>query len=209
MRRKNTRGKFFYLAFQHFNHWLSKKLIYPGFCLSLPASFVLTICLSGGCESLFALSYNFLPVFSISLLLFHFSMHMLRSVSAQTDYAQAARPKICTYFTEAPVSIWLHLSCALNNVWQKKSRGDTNGVRAAAVMVHFTCRKLKDFCLYHVSPSMTTPGGEIVLRQEHWETILGVYMWFIYSFQRSAQTSIRQKQHIFQKGAEVCWLRAF
>lgn len=70
-------------------------------------------------------------------------------------------------FTAAPVSIWLHLNCALN----LNEENETNSVGAAAVTLHASCRKLKDFCLDHVSSPMTT-AGRFVLSQDCMETTL-------------------------------------
>ncbi len=52
-------------------------------------------------------------------------------------------------------------------------------MRAAAVTLHAGCKKLKDFRLYHVSPSMTTTG-QFMPSQEHMETTEGAYVVHLY-----------------------------
>lgn len=74
--------------------------------------------------------------------------------------------RISQKHTEAPVSIWLHLSCEMN----LNAENETNSTRAAVFTLHAGCRKLKDFDVWDVLPHMTTTGW-FELLQEHMETI--------------------------------------
>lgn len=96
--------------------------------------------------------------------------HRVRGLGGGGGLPDERSAHISQRHVEAPVSIWLHLNCALNfNTWN-----ETNSVRAAGVTLHAGCRKLKDFGLYHVSPPMTSAW--FVLSQEHIENHFGAYV---------------------------------
>lgn len=63
-------------------------------------------------------------------------------------------------------------------------------MRAAAVTLHAGCRKLKDFCLDHVSSPMTT-AGRVVLSQDCMETTLRCIFASFFCTQTSGDRSLR------------------